>query len=769
MFGTTDNIPAEPQRPLGVESSRLSTNEAARPLPYFAGTRWMGVTWVGNAFNVRTTPIVRKVGKKSTVTGYNYYASCVALVSSCRVDKITAIRMANELVWEGSITRGAEDYVSITIENRGVARLYWGTETQTLDSLLATSQHSAYRGQSYMVFEDLFFGPDNNTAPNVEVELGRWPDPAWLTVDPNIEHDANPMAVLHELWTNHRFGLGRPESGLDLDSLAAAAEQLDDEGLGFSPSLTRETTFQRTLIELLEGIDGYPTWLDGKLGVGLIRHTDAAIPSITSAALDGDPSIKDQDWDETYNEARVTFKNRDKNGEDDIAKHIERANYVITGSRRTLTLARPWVTRAAVAQRIANAAGRSRGVPQFSGSARLIESEAEDVILGAPFNLTYGGLTLRARCTSRATEPKNSQVGIAFEADRGWANSADYYEAEADALPAVPSSTPEEVDGANVIDAPYGLGHPSLMRLLKLASRGDLISTAYDIWFGSTSGGSYKNLGSELGRTYENWAVRAELTSGYSAATLPIDEVTKINFTVLCPDQGLLDSEWDLEDGLNHTLLAFIGTQPVEIVSLFDVEKLGDTTYRASCVRGLYDTKRTTHSSAAPVWIQLRNKIDQDDHQYFPFIIYLKFQPRFGQAEVPLGDVDPTNMTPIGRSYRPLAPLNLKANGDGYSPTYAAGADVIVTWANTHRERSILGRPVMDTFTTDVEAIKLEIRNLAGDTLLDTITLSPAPVTYTLTAAYLSGIVGTHFTLRAYSVRAGLDSLVYDSISVLKV
>jgi hypothetical protein len=57
--------------------------------------------------------------------------------------------MDDELVWEGPLARGG-DYADITIGTRGNVRLYWETETQGQDRLLATSGtvHPAYRGQA---------------------------------------------------------------------------------------------------------------------------------------------------------------------------------------------------------------------------------------------------------------------------------------------------------------------------------------------------------------------------------------------------------------------------------------------------------------------------------------------------------------------------------------------------------------------------------------------------------------------------------------------
>jgi hypothetical protein len=145
------------------------------------------------------------MGKKKETVGYNYYASFGALICHGPLDRLDAIWMDDELVWQGPLSRSG-DYTDITIENRGTVRLYWGTETQTADPTLATSgvAHPTYRGQAYLVFSQLFFGLNRTNAPSIEVKVRRWPAPSWLTAPVSIQDDASPVAVLWDLFTNPR-------------------------------------------------------------------------------------------------------------------------------------------------------------------------------------------------------------------------------------------------------------------------------------------------------------------------------------------------------------------------------------------------------------------------------------------------------------------------------------------------------------------------------------------------------------------------------------
>jgi hypothetical protein len=98
---------------------------------------------------------------------------------------------------------------------RGNVRLYWGTENQGLDPLLATSGtvHPAYRGQAYLVFNQLFFGQDRTNAPNIEVQVAALAQ-RRLAADAQLDQDdVNPVIPLWDLWTNPATGWACPKAG----------------------------------------------------------------------------------------------------------------------------------------------------------------------------------------------------------------------------------------------------------------------------------------------------------------------------------------------------------------------------------------------------------------------------------------------------------------------------------------------------------------------------------------------------------------------------
>lgn len=773
--GRADAVKDDAVKPFGVDVARASTNQSARVLPWLSGMQWMGVTWLNEVFGVRTTPIMRKVGKKQMTVGHNFYASFAAVVCNGPVDRIKNLKFDDRIEWTGSIDRTpGEDYVDITIETRGVFRLYWGTETQIMDARLEESglMHSAYRGQCYIVGDDIFLGADRTTVPNLQVEVGRVGYPEWLKDvavirQSNGHFDANPIAIIWEWWTNKRFGRGRSETELDIPRLTATATQLYNEGLGISVPLTESSQIRSLLIQMMEYIDGYPTSYNGKFGVDLIRATGQPVPRLRNSALIGDPQITSQTWDETINKTLVSFHDSEKENQDSAAPpYYDLANLDITQAVTAKQFDRPWITRSDIATKIAGAIGRVRGLPQTEGKLQALESDVEHLDIGSIFSLaTRDGSLLELRVTERA-EPAHdkSVVELSFESDRGWANSG-YYSPGNDPVPAPTIYAPSAAFAVKFIDAPYAFVYDRIKKdasgLLYMVARNDTISTEFDVWRAPESGGPYTAASERPDAPrFDRFSVVGILVNQYLGNTSIIDTTTGIRFRVTGPDEDLLTTELDLEDALNHELLAFIGETEAdsEIVSLFDIVSLGNKEYTAKCVRALYDTTVSRHNPSTAVWIQERSQLALD--VWAPYVSsarFYKIQTMFGVSQLDLSEVNAISHTESARALKPLPPKGLKVNGDGVAPTWQwMGPDLTVTWTNTARASTIFGRPMGEGYETDLTAVELEILTQAGD-LLTTLTV-PATGSYVLTNAAIRALTNQTFRINARGVRNSFES-----------
>lgn len=779
LFGTSKSQPPNVPDFGGFSQEDVASNQSAIVLPWFSGTRWLTGTWIGDVFDVKTTPVSKKTGGslfgKRTTIGYDYFSSFAALFCGGPVDRITGVKMDDQRVWTGLIDRNGTDSVDIAVENRGILTFYWGTETQTYNSLLSGSgqNHSAYRGQCYLVADQMYLGQDRTNIPQISVELGRVGRPDWFPVEYTINHDANPISVLWEWWTDARYGLGRSENDLDLDSLTAAATQLASEDLGVSPLLTTEDEMRNLLLRLFEYCDAYPTSTAGKLGVSLVRPPTGSIATIGYSSLTEDPDIETQQWTETSDEVRVKFVDYEQAGADNLAKVHDNANFLITGRHKALNVDREWATRYSVAWNIAAALARVSGLPQSRGRMRLRESSAASIGLGTVFDLqTRDGQLMRMRCTERTEpEPDRRFVDIAFASDTGWANSEVFVPTPGVILD-TPVWTPLEPFESVVQDSPFALAYSeTLASLLWLVARNDAYSTSYDVWKASASDGTYIAASERRGANpFESFAVRASLSTAYSADTLPIDDVTGISFAVTGPDVDLLAGEWDLSDGLNHELLAFVGVGATEIMSLYNVQMVTATTYTADVVRGLYDTERKSHAAGVPVWIQSRSKVDKDAWPPFSESArYYKFQTQFGAADLSLAHTEPVAHAENARSLLPLNPKNLRVNGDGHSPSWSVSGPVTLSWSLTSRARSVFGLPLGEAPPTDLSNVLLEFWTLNGDTLIYSLTNSPTTGVNLSGANLVSFGINESFKLKSYGLRNSLRSLNFDEVNVIKI
>lgn len=75
MFGSVGKKPQEEQKPLGLDARRSSTNQEARPVPWFAGKQRLGLTFISDVFKEKAVAVTQTVGKQKTKSGDNFYAS----------------------------------------------------------------------------------------------------------------------------------------------------------------------------------------------------------------------------------------------------------------------------------------------------------------------------------------------------------------------------------------------------------------------------------------------------------------------------------------------------------------------------------------------------------------------------------------------------------------------------------------------------------------------------------------------------------------------
>lgn len=99
LSGSTKSYSQPEQKPLGLDSRKLATNEQARPVPVVYGAAAAGITFLSQAFHQVADAQTEEIGKEDRVVGYHYSCCFAALVCQGPVDRLDWIRFDDEQVW----------------------------------------------------------------------------------------------------------------------------------------------------------------------------------------------------------------------------------------------------------------------------------------------------------------------------------------------------------------------------------------------------------------------------------------------------------------------------------------------------------------------------------------------------------------------------------------------------------------------------------------------------------------------------------------------
>src|ERR1700731_2457890 len=236
LFATPSAAQQAPTKSLGnINADNLNSNQQGIPIPYLAGRQLIAGLFMTPAYNVVHKPIKTQTGKGSSSTsGFTDFCDFgLALCMGGRmpVSKIGAnIAVNAEVVWKNNslLSFGGAEYVDITLPNYGQIRIYRGSFTQPIDTLVLGTRglvgaldprdvgnwpfnpsggnptfngmaagdsnplsghydrHPAYRPVCYMVAKSFKLGRNPSPIPTIEIELQR--DVPWfagVTVDRN--------------------------------------------------------------------------------------------------------------------------------------------------------------------------------------------------------------------------------------------------------------------------------------------------------------------------------------------------------------------------------------------------------------------------------------------------------------------------------------------------------------------------------------------------------------------------------------------------------
>lgn len=345
---------------------------------------------------------------KKVTTGYRYHGGVAQAICVGPVDTLHAILNGDTVVWEGPVDRSSADADGKTVLNTsiGAIRFYWGTDGQAVDPDLARVQIDygsgpipvpvpPWRGVCYIVSKRLEFG-QQNSPPILHFDLTRRGSALSLSTH-EISGDAVLPEVIYEYLTNSVWGLGIPESEIDLGSFVAAAETVIAEGIGVSPTCDSATTMREFVGQLLSYIDGVLVYRGGKLALKLIRkESTAGIPALAEGDLIDEPKPSNECFGDTWNLTRVSFTDRENKYEQGAESYDDPANADIVGETASRDFNFPFVKTRGVAKRLAKRLGIKGGVPALSWQLEL-KPKWHGLTPGSLVFLSYARLGIQDR------------------------------------------------------------------------------------------------------------------------------------------------------------------------------------------------------------------------------------------------------------------------------------------------------------------------------------------------------------------------------------
>lgn len=717
-FGGPDKIPQRKQNPLGLSERRLPTNEQARPVPVIYGRNRVGITFLSQAFNQKSTPVLQEVGKKSepVTTGYNYFCDFAALVGHGPMDGIHEIWFDNEKVWplsgDGIVRDDTNQiYCDITIENYGTWKFYWGTEYQTINSSLAalwgeegpTSQfekHPAYVGQCYFVATQQFLGYQKTNVQSIEVVVSRYPSgtlkfqgfaDGWLG-DTHVAGDANAVACIVDVLVNDRYGLGlndvdATDTNLYRAGLVAVATQVKKE-FGISPVVARQQAFMQVLQEWCNYNYLYPTaTVGGLFTLGMVREREpgSTIVTIDELCAVSPPRLTNPGWGTISTQVALKFTNAANAYKEDVAQYVSLSGLQNAGDSQPTTIDRPAVTRHEIADKLAQIQGKILSQPHMTGTVVVRNSKLQGLNIGDEFLLNWAHWSLcnlHCRVTAMVVaDPFRPDTEIEFEVDRGNLTRAvaapTTYSAPQQIINRAPTL---EADAFRAIELPFTQKLTEEIRVGFLVGRPTLMSTRWVAHLQKSDGGYRSILASG------SWAFYGTLISDYDFdATGQIELLIHgKDFASNMPGPTEADANEDA-----YILLVATDDGEDEIMSVYGLTVTDSLRVKYSVKRERFDCRRRSHVAGARWWLINASKMlyaswTHDGVRTAGTTSKFKLQTIVLGRPSDLSEALEKNLVLTDRIKRPWKPKSVTCS----TSTFNLATTITLSWTQTDRRGS---------------------------------------------------------------------------------
>ncbi len=267
-------------------------------------------------------------------TGYKYYLSWELAICMGLVNALFSVRVypgeyfavsryeAEAIIADETVLNGSGG------EQGGMIRFYRGSNNQNRNyadpygpNPYANNVFGNYRGVAFATFCDYYMGQQPGPL-SYSFEVGRYP--LCLGVDglpvPGLHikgtnpaeqsfWDANPAAILWEVFTNKRWGKGLDPALLDVDSFVSASQFFADEEIGMSFTMDTETLITDVVEQIRSHVQTVVIWSGGKLYCRCLMDRSTAYTPMITVTSDSvtDVSLARPAWPSCPNELRATY------------------------------------------------------------------------------------------------------------------------------------------------------------------------------------------------------------------------------------------------------------------------------------------------------------------------------------------------------------------------------------------------------------------------------------------------------------------------------
>lgn len=766
-----------------TENARASTLDdlqfprAQEGSPYPIGlgkfrARGPNTLWVGDW---EAVPIKKKMktsifSSKKVIVGYRYFVGAALAIVLGPGVKILKIWYGKDVLWEGDVS---VDGTAIVINKPdlfggkekgggfvGTIRFYSGSWSQTpnayMEGVIGAGDVTAYRGQCYIVLEKCEIG-EQNSLRDISFEMTRYTNSLGILGGEEIvQGDSNPFELLYHLYTADWGGLNVPFSMINSDVFLACAATVFDEGNGMSLYISKSNDGSDLSNEVLRQVDGllYQDPPTGKIVPKLIRedYNVVDLPVFDESNVITVRKFTSKLWEDTINQMRVTYTNRDKKYEKGSAFEQDLANINAQGRLRSTTQNYPGVTRGLLASELCRRDLAQVSVPTLSAQ---LEVNREGLALrpGSVFVWSWDEFGI-ALVVLRV---KNFDLGALLENRIVLEVSQDQF-AINETVFAVPGAGGDNASGPNdpavasanvfAIESPYFF---SLASALALGSTKSTLlvgaspitgSDEYDVY---TSIDTINYNPSEENVVYTPFGVLKTTITAVES----LDDGTIASMDIEMDDEDI--AVYSATQVANGNGLFFIGD---ELLAHQGVTVVGATITFANVWRGLLDSIPQAHAINDIAYFVFGDSVVEDQFDYTA-AVRVKVLPRTLTELLPLASAAHVAVTLNKRAARPLCPQAIKFDGGAFfvPPALGTGSHTI-TWAN--RDRNVLTiRKIVDTTNEYEPGQRTVLRYRLNVAAWTTVLIEPGVVTYTFDA--LAG-VGDTVSYELYSTRDGLDS-----------